>query len=241
MSDAPIERFFETYAERYMASDADAIAAMTRCRFSRFAKAGRSIWAIPRLSASIWSGSWRHIGTPARSRGSVLRRCAGTPRISLSRTERRAVPQRIGSVLRLPVGPGRHHALRGRRTCRGERPDLTNLSDDGALLRDFATSYLMLRGAVGVASCPVAARTRIESGPSGAFRAVTVVRLVPMPGPCSRPGARNQPVELHERTAPIIFDCYRSNRTQGARVGRESSNGVTRRWYLTNQSARCPA
>ena len=30
MSDESIERFFETYAERYMASDADAIAAMYR-------------------------------------------------------------------------------------------------------------------------------------------------------------------------------------------------------------------
>jgi len=33
MSDAPIERFFEMYAERYMASDADAIAAMYEVPF----------------------------------------------------------------------------------------------------------------------------------------------------------------------------------------------------------------
>ena len=33
MSDAPIERFFEMYAERYMASDADAIAAMCEVPF----------------------------------------------------------------------------------------------------------------------------------------------------------------------------------------------------------------
>jgi len=33
MSDPPIERFFETYAERYMASDADEIAAMYEVPF----------------------------------------------------------------------------------------------------------------------------------------------------------------------------------------------------------------
>ncbi len=42
MSDAPIERFFEMYAERYMASDADAIAAMYEVPFLAV-REGRSI------------------------------------------------------------------------------------------------------------------------------------------------------------------------------------------------------
>jgi hypothetical protein len=53
MSDE-IQRFFETYAERYMASDVDAVAAMYEAPFSPFGKTVRFTCSIARPSASIW-------------------------------------------------------------------------------------------------------------------------------------------------------------------------------------------
>ncbi len=50
-------------------------------------------------------------------------------------------------------------------------------------------------------------------------------------------GARNQPVELHERTAPFLFDCYRLEPDSGGPGASRGGLGVTRRWHLTHGEA----
>lgn len=50
-------------------------------------------------------------------------------------------------------------------------------------------------------------------------------------------GARNQPIELHERSAPLLFDCYRLEPDTGGAGASRGSNGVTRRWTITHGSA----
>lgn len=49
--------------------------------------------------------------------------------------------------------------------------------------------------------------------------------------------ATNQPVELHERTAPLIFDCYRLEPDSGGAGASRGSNGVTRRWHVSHGDA----
>jgi N-methylhydantoinase B len=49
--------------------------------------------------------------------------------------------------------------------------------------------------------------------------------------------ATNQPVELHERGAPVIFDCYRLELDSGGPGASRGSNGVTRRWYVSHGDA----
>jgi N-methylhydantoinase B len=49
--------------------------------------------------------------------------------------------------------------------------------------------------------------------------------------------ATNQPVELHERTAPLVFDCYRLETDSGGAGASRGSNGVTRRWYVSHGDA----
>jgi len=50
-------------------------------------------------------------------------------------------------------------------------------------------------------------------------------------------GARNQPIELHERGAPLLFDCYRLEPDTGGPGRSRGSNGVTRRWTITEGDA----
>jgi N-methylhydantoinase B len=50
-------------------------------------------------------------------------------------------------------------------------------------------------------------------------------------------GARNQPVELHERTAPFMFDCYRLEPDSGGPGRSRGALGVTRRWQITHGEA----
>jgi N-methylhydantoinase B len=49
--------------------------------------------------------------------------------------------------------------------------------------------------------------------------------------------ATNQPVELHERTAPLVFECYRLETDSGGPGTSRGSNGVTRRWYVSHGDA----
>lgn len=111
MSDASIERFFETYAERYMASDADAIAAM---------------YEAPLLA--VREGKAIHLGDHDAVRDHLA---------SLMDAYRNAGAKRA-TIVALNITPlGRSSILT---TVRWNVQ-----SDDGAVLRDFATSYHMLR------------------------------------------------------------------------------------------------
>ena len=111
MSDALIERFFETYAERYMASDADAVAAM---------------YEAPLLA--VREGKAIHLGDHDAVR---------THLASLMDAYRKAGAKRA-TIAALNITPlGRSSILA---TVRW-----TVESDDGTVLRDFATSYQMLR------------------------------------------------------------------------------------------------
>jgi N-methylhydantoinase B len=49
--------------------------------------------------------------------------------------------------------------------------------------------------------------------------------------------ATNQPVELHERTAPLLFECYRLETDSGGPGASRGSNGVTRRWSISHGDA----
>jgi N-methylhydantoinase B len=49
--------------------------------------------------------------------------------------------------------------------------------------------------------------------------------------------ATNQPVELHEVSAPVVFDCYRLETDSGGPGASRGSNGVTRRWHVTHGDA----
>jgi ketosteroid isomerase-like protein len=115
LSDAPIERFFETYAERYMASDADAIAAM---------------YEAPLLA--VREGKAIHLGDYDAVRDHLA---------SLMDAYRNAGAKRA-TIAALNITPlGRSSILT---TVRWNVE-----SDDGAVLRDFATSYHMLRQDLG--------------------------------------------------------------------------------------------
>ena len=115
MSDAIIERFFETYAERYMASDADAIAAM---------------YEAPLLA--VREGKAIHLGDYDAVRAHLT---------SLMDAYRNAGAKRA-TIAALSITPlGRSSILT---TVRWNVQ-----SDDGAELRDFATSYHMLRKETG--------------------------------------------------------------------------------------------
>jgi N-methylhydantoinase B len=50
-------------------------------------------------------------------------------------------------------------------------------------------------------------------------------------------GTRNQPVELHERTAPVVFDCYRYEPDSAGPGFSRGGLGVTRRWYVSHGEA----
>jgi ketosteroid isomerase-like protein len=111
MSDVPIERFFETYAERYMASDADAIAAM---------------YEVPFLA--VREGRAIHLGDPAAVREHLVAlmeayRNAGATKATIAELQVTQLDRTSA------IATVRWNALSG----------------DGALLRDFATSYQMLR------------------------------------------------------------------------------------------------
>lgn len=111
MSDAPIERFFETYAERYMASDVDAVAAMYEAPFLAV-REGRAIHlrdreAVREHLARLMEG-YRNAGAAH----------ATVADLQVTQLDSASV---IATV--------RWNALSG----------------DGALLRDFTTSYQMLR------------------------------------------------------------------------------------------------
>ena len=49
--------------------------------------------------------------------------------------------------------------------------------------------------------------------------------------------ATNQPVELHERSAPLVFECYRLEPDSGGPGASRGSNGVTRRWHVSHGDA----
>lgn len=111
MSDETIERFFRTYAERYMASDADAVTAM---------------YEVPMLAVregvAIHLGdhdaAWKHLSDlmeAYRNAGAARAVIADVNSITLGRSSRL-------TTVRWNVQ-----------------------SDDGTVLRDFATSYHMLR------------------------------------------------------------------------------------------------
>jgi ketosteroid isomerase-like protein len=111
LSDASIERFFEMYAERYMASDADAIAAMYEAPFLAV-REGRAI----------------HLG------------------------DREAVREHLVGLMEAYRNAGATSARIA--DLQVTRLDSTSamatvrwnaLAHDGALLRDFVTSYQMLR------------------------------------------------------------------------------------------------
>lgn len=110
MSDALIERFFETYAERYMASDADTVAAM---------------YEAPLLA--VREGKAIHLGDHDAVR---------THLASLMDAYRKAGAKRA-TIAALDITPlGRSSML--------ATVQWTVQSDDGAVLRDFTTSYHML-------------------------------------------------------------------------------------------------
>ena len=111
MRDAPIEQFFEMYAERYMASDVDAIAALYEAPFLAV-REGRAI----------------HLG------------------------DRDAVREHLVALMEAYRNSGAARATIVDLQVR--RLDSTSaiatvrwnvLADDGALVRDFATSYQILR------------------------------------------------------------------------------------------------
>jgi ketosteroid isomerase-like protein len=111
MRDASIERFFETYAELYMASDVDAVAAMYEAPF-----------LAVRESRTI------HLGDREAVRQHLMGlmeayRNAGAKRATIA--DLRVTPLDSASV----IATVRWNAL----------------AEDGALLRDFTTSYQMLR------------------------------------------------------------------------------------------------
>jgi ketosteroid isomerase-like protein len=111
MSDASIERFFEMYAERYMASDADAIAAM---------------YEVPFLA--VREGRAIHLG----DRDAVREHLRG---LMEAYRNAGATSARIADLRVTPLD----------RTSAFATVRWNALADDGALLRDFATSYQMLR------------------------------------------------------------------------------------------------
>ena len=111
MRDASIERFFETYAELYMASDVDAVAAMYEAPF-----------LAVRESRTI------HLGDREAVRQHLMGlmeayRNAGAKRATIA--DLRVTQLDSASV----IATVRWNAL----------------AEDGALLRDFTTSYQMLR------------------------------------------------------------------------------------------------
>jgi ketosteroid isomerase-like protein len=111
MSDASIERFFETYAELYMASDVDAVAAMYEAPF-----------LAVRESRTI------HLGDREAVRQHLMGlmeayRSAGAKRATIA--DLRVTQLDSASI----IATVRWNAL----------------AEDGALLRDFTTSYQMLR------------------------------------------------------------------------------------------------
>lgn len=111
MSDAAIERFFETYAERYMAFDADAIAAMYEAPFLAV-REGRPI----------------HLGDREAVREHL---------VALMDAYRNAGAARA-AIADLQVTPLGKTSLIA--TVRWNA-----LAEDGRLLRDFTTSYQLLR------------------------------------------------------------------------------------------------
>ncbi len=111
MSDAPIERFFETYAERYMASDADAIAAMYEAPFLAV-REGRAIHLGDREAVR------EHLAALMEAYRNAGATRATIAELQVTQLDRTSV---IATV--------RWNAL----------------TADGTLLRDFTTSYQMLR------------------------------------------------------------------------------------------------
>jgi ketosteroid isomerase-like protein len=115
MSDTEFEEFFETYAERYMASDADAIAAMYEAPFLAV-REGRAIHLVDRDAVR------EHLaGLMAAYRNAGATRAA---------------------IAALDVTPLGH-------SCALATVRWNAVADDGALVRDFATSYHMLRAESG--------------------------------------------------------------------------------------------
>jgi ketosteroid isomerase-like protein len=115
MSDTEFEEFFETYAERYMASDADAIAAMYEAPFLAV-REGRAI----------------HLADHEAVRGHLA---------ELMEAYRSAGATRA-AIAALDVTPLGH-------SCALATVRWNAVADDGALVRDFATSYHMLRAESG--------------------------------------------------------------------------------------------
>ena len=111
MTELQIERFFENYAERYMASDVDAIAAM---------------YETPLLA--VREGKAIHLGDDEAVRNHFA---------SLMAAYRKAGAKRAAISALSTVPLGRSSLLT---TVRWSVQ-----SDDGTVLRDFATSYHMLR------------------------------------------------------------------------------------------------
>ncbi len=111
MSDPPIERFFETYAERYMASDADAIAAMCEVPFLAV-REGRAIHLGDREAVR------EHLAALMEAYRNAGATRATIAELQVTQLDRSSV---IATV--------RWNAL----------------TADGTLLRDFTTSYQMLR------------------------------------------------------------------------------------------------
>jgi ketosteroid isomerase-like protein len=111
MSDESIERFFDAYAERYMASDADAIA---------------DLYEVPFLA--VREGQAIHLGDRAAVREHL---------IGLMEAYRNAGATRA-TIAELHVT--RLDAANAFATVRWNA-----LPANGALLRDFTTTYLMLR------------------------------------------------------------------------------------------------
>jgi len=111
VSDTPMERFFATYAERYMASDADAVADM---------------YEAPLLA--VRDGKAIHLGDHDAVRSHLA---------SLMDAYRNAGAKRATIAALNSTQLGRSSMLA---TVRWNVQ-----SEDGTVLRDFATSYHMLR------------------------------------------------------------------------------------------------
>jgi len=111
ISDAAIERFFEAYAERYMASDAEAVAAMYEVPFLAV-REGRTIHLGDREAVRLHLAG---LMEAYRNAGATSATIAELRVTHLDRTS--------------AITTVRWNAL----------------SADGALVRDFATTYQMLR------------------------------------------------------------------------------------------------
>lgn len=112
MRDASIEEFFEAYADRYMASDVDAVADMYEAPF-----------------LAVREGKTIHLG----DREAVREHLAGLMGAYRNAGAKRAVIADL-RVTKLD------------RTSAMATVRWNALAEDGSLLRDFATSYQLLRG-----------------------------------------------------------------------------------------------